>query len=208
MFARFTGAALTVALLAAGAAPAFCADEKIDGHGPSRPIEAGRAKSRVCAACHGPDGNAKAPGMPSIAGQPTMYTHWQLIKFRDGRRKNDQMTQFVAKLTDEDMADLAAFYAAQTPTQRSAAKVDPQKVADGKKAAAFYHCTSCHKADLSGNQQVPRLAGQDLDYLKKLIRGFKERTASDLDGTMTMSAQPLREDDIEVLAHFAASLGQ
>src|SRR5262245_29701805 len=97
VLARFTGAALAVALLTAGAAPAFCAD-----------AEAGRTKARVCAACHGPDGNAKAPGMPSLAGQPTMYTHWQLIKFRDGRRKNDQMTQFVAKLTDEDMADLAA----------------------------------------------------------------------------------------------------
>jgi cytochrome c553 len=160
----------------------------------------------VCAACHGPDGNAKIPGMPSIAGQPTMYTHWQLIKFRDGRRKNDQMTQFVAKLTDEDMADLAAFYAAQKPTPR-AAKLDPRKVEDGKKAAAFYHCTSCHKPDLSGNEQVPRLAGQDLDYLKKLIRGFKEKTASDLDGTMTMSVQPITDDDIEILAHFAASLG-
>jgi cytochrome c553 len=160
----------------------------------------------VCAACHGPDGNAKIPGMPSIAGQPTMYTHWQLIKFRDGRRKNDQMTQFVVKLTDEDMADLAAFYAAQTLTPR-ASTVDPRKVEDGKKAAAFYHCTSCHQPNLTGKEQIPRLAGQDLAYLRKQIRGFKEKTASDLDGTMTMSVQPITEDDIEILAHFAASLG-
>ena len=144
--------------------------------------------------------------MPSIAGQPTLYTHWQLIKFRDGRRKNDQMTAFVTKLTDEDMADLAAFYAAQTLTPRGA-KVDQSKVEDGKKAAVFYHCSSCHRPDFSGNQQVPRLAGQDLDYLRKLIRGFKEKTASDLDGTMTMAAQPIREDDIEILAHYLASLG-
>ena len=144
--------------------------------------------------------------MPSIAGQPTMYTHWQLIKFRDGRRKNDQMTQFVVKLTDEDMADLAAFYAAQKSVSR-AAKTDPQKVEDGKKAAAFYHCTSCHRPDLSGHEQIPRLAGQDLAYLRKLLRGFKEKTASDLDGTMTMAAQPITDDDIEILAQFAASLG-
>ena len=160
----------------------------------------------MCAACHGPDGNAKIPGMPSIAGQPTMYTHWQLIKFRDGRRKNDQMTAFVEKLTDGDMADLAAFYASQKPLPRKA-KVDPHKAEDGKKAAAFYHCTSCHRPDFSGNQQVPRLAGQDIDYLRKLIRGFKERTASDLDGTMTMAAQPITEDDIEILAHYLADLG-
>ena len=189
-------AALALTLMvAAGAAPAFSGD-----------ADAGRAKSKPCAACHGPDGNAKIPGTPSLAGQQTMFTHWQLVKFRDGRRKNDQMTKFVAKLPDEDMADLAAFYAAQTPKQRPA-KLDPQKVADGKKAAEFYRCTSCHQPDLSGKEEIPRLAGQDLAYLKKLIRGFKEKTASDLDGTMTTSAQPITEEDIEILAQFLASLG-
>jgi cytochrome c553 len=177
------------------AAPAGAAD-----------IEAGREKSRPCAPCHGPDGNAKIVGMPSLAGQPTLYTHWQLIKFRDGRRKNDQMTAFVERLTDQDMADLAAFYAEQKPLPRGS-KVDPKKVEDGRKAAAFYHCNSCHRPDFSGHQQIPRLAGQDLEYLRRLIRGFKEKTASDLDGTMTSAAQPLAEEDIEILAHYLASLG-
>ena len=135
-----------------------------------------------------------------------MFTHWQLIKFRDGRRQDKLMSPFAAKLSDEDMADLAAFYAAQKPLARTA-KVDPRKVEDGRKAAVFYQCTSCHRQDLRGHEQIPRLAGQDLDYLRKLIRGFKEKTASDLDGTMTMAAVPLTEEDIEVLAHFLASLG-
>ena len=195
MLARFAGAALAVAILTAGAAPAFCADS-----------EAGRAKSKVCATCHGPDGNAKIPGTPSLAGQPTMFTHWQLIKYRDGRRTDKQMSPFAAKLTDEDMADLAAFYAAQTPVRREA-KLDPQKVEDGKKAAVFYQCTSCHRTTLGGHEQIPRLAGQDLVYLRKMIRGFKEKTASDLDGTMTMAAVPLTEGDIEILAQYGASLG-
>lgn len=135
-----------------------------------------------------------------------MFTHWQLIKYRDGRRKDPQMAPFAANLSDEDMADLAAFYASQKPVRRTA-NVDPQKVEDGRKAAVFYQCTSCHRPDLSGHEQIPRLAGQDLDYLRKLIRGFKEKTASDLDGTMTMAAVPLTEEDIEILAHFLASLG-
>jgi cytochrome c553 len=135
-----------------------------------------------------------------------MFTHWQLIKYRDGRRKDPEMSPAAAKLTDQDMADLARFYAAQTPRPR-AAKVDPQMVEDGRKAAVYYQCTSCHRKDLAGHEQVPRLAGQDLDYLRKLLRAFKERRATDLDGMMTMSAQPLRDDDIEILAHFAASLG-
>lgn len=55
--------------------------------------------------------------------------------------------------------------------------------------------------------QIPRLAGQDLAYLRKLLRAFKEKTASDLDGLMTMSAQPISEEDIEILSQYAASLG-
>src|SRR2546426_7448469 len=100
--------ALLVALVAAGSARASAAD-----------AEAGRRKAEPCAACHGPDGNATIPGTPSLAGQPTYFTHWQLIKFRDGRRKDAQMSPFAEKLSDEDMADLAAFYAAHTPPSRA-----------------------------------------------------------------------------------------
>ena len=170
-------------------------------------IEAGRRKAQPCAGCHGADGNATKPGTPSLAGQPTMFTHWQLIKYRDGRRKDPEMSPAAATLTDQDMVDLAAFYAAQMPRAR-AGPVDPQMVEDGRKAAVYYHCTSCHRKDLSGHEQVPRLAGQDLDYLRKLLRAFKEKRATDLDGMMTMSAQPITEDDIEILAHFLASLGE
>ena len=68
-------------------------------------------------------------------------------------------------------------------------------------------CASCHRPDLSGQQQVPRLAGQDYAYLLRLLSGFKAKTASDLDGTMTMAAQPLREEEIVALVHYMASLG-
>jgi cytochrome c553 len=134
-----------------------------------------------------------------------MFTHWQLIKFRDGRRKNEQMSPFAQNLSDADMADLAAYYAAQTPRARPAT-TDPEKVAAGRQLAELHHCTSCHRAGLIGFQQMPRLAGQDYDYLLKLLRGFKAQTASDLDGTMTMAAQPLSQDDILNLVHFIASL--
>src|SRR5262245_50792223 len=87
----------------------------------SADLEAGRKKAEPCAACHGPDGNAAVPGMPSLAGMPPFYTHWQLIMYRDGRRRDPQMTPFGVNLTDADMADLAAYYAAQTPRRRPAA---------------------------------------------------------------------------------------
>lgn len=169
-------------------------------------VEAGRQKSAPCAACHGVDGNATTPGIPSIAGQPNFFTHWQLIKYRDGRRKDSQMSAPAENLSDTDMADLAAFYETQRPRPRGS-KTEPARVLEGKRLAALHHCTSCHRPDLSGQQQVPRLAGQDLDYLLKLLRSFKTKTATDLDGLMTMSAQPLQEEDIVNLVHFLASLG-
>jgi cytochrome c553 len=169
-------------------------------------LEAGRRKAEPCAACHGRDGNATVAGMPSLAGQPVFFTHWQLIKYRDGRRKDPQMSPFAQNMTDEDMADLAAYYAAQTPRPRPA-KTDPPRVAAGKQLADLHHCASCHRPGFTGQQQVPRLAGQDYEYLLRLLRGFKAKTASDLDGTMTMAAQPLQEEDVLNLVHFLASLG-
>lgn len=176
------------------AAPARAAD-----------LEAGRQKSEPCKACHGADGNATIPGTPSIAGQPTYFTHWQLIKFRDGRRKDSQMTPFAVNLTDADMADLAAYYAAQRPLPRPAV-TDPAKVDAGRQLAAQHHCVSCHRPGLVGFEQIPRLAGQDLAFLVRILRGFKAQTAGDLDGTMTTAVQPLNEADIESLAHYMASL--
>ncbi len=187
------GAVAVALLLAAAAAPA--ADP-----------EAGRRKAQVCAACHGPDGNATIPGTPSLAGQPVFFTHWQLIKYRDGRRKDPQMSPLAEKLDDADMADLAAFYAAQPPRARPAA-TDAARVAAGRQLAELHHCTSCHRPGLTGQQQAARLAGQDFDYLLRLLRGFKARTASDLDGTMTVATQPLQDDEIVSLVHFLASLG-
>jgi cytochrome c553 len=134
------------------------------------------------------------------------FSHWQLIKFRDGRRKDAQMSPFALNLSDEDMADLAAYYQAQPPRPRPA-PTDPARIAAGRQLADLHHCTSCHRPGLVGQQQVPRLAGQDFDYLLRLLRGFRAKTASDLDGTMTMAAQPLKEEDVLNLVHFMTSLG-
>ena len=166
-------------------------------------VEAGRAKAAPCAGCHGAAGNATLPGMPSIAGMPAFYTHWQLNMFRDGRRRDPQMTPFAERLSDADMADLSAYYAAQDATPRPAA-VDAGRAGAGQPLAQALHCTSCHGPTLMGQQAVPRLAGQDLAYLEKRLRGYKTRTTSDLDGQMTMAAQPLTEEQILALVHFLA----
>lgn len=169
-------------------------------------VEAGRRKAEACATCHGRNGNAAAPGTPSLAGQPAYFTHWQLIKYRDGRRKDPVMAPLAGILSDADMADLSAYYALQRATRRPAV-TDPARVEAGRQLAARYHCTSCHRPGLTGQEQAARLAGQDFDYLLRLLRGFKAKTASDLDGTMTVATQPLQDDEIVSLVHFLASLG-
>ena len=80
------------------------------------------------------------------------------------------------------------------------------KLTLGIRPICSMNCGPLHTPKLTGQQQVPLLAGQDLAYLLKLLRGFKARTASDLDGTMTMAAQPLSAEDVENLAHYLASL--
>ena len=183
-----------VVLGAMAAAPAHAAD-----------LDTGRRLAEPCARCHGADGNATLPGTPSLAGQPAWFTHWALIKFRDGRRKDPLMSPFAANLSDADMADLAAYYAAQPPRTRPQV-VDAAKAAAGQRLAVSNQCTSCHRGDLSGQHQVPRLAGQDLEYLRRMLRAYRAGTAGDLEGLMTIAAQPLSDADVESLAHYLASL--
>lgn len=166
-------------------------------------LEAGRRKAEPCVACHGADGNATLVGTPSLAAQPAWFTHWTLIKFRDGRRKDPVMSPFATNLTDADMADLSAYYAAQ-PARRREQAVDAAKAAAGRELLSRHQCTSCHRPDLSGQSQVPRVAGQDLQYLLKLLRAYKAQTAGDLEGLMTQAAQALSDADIENLAHAMA----
>ena len=176
------------------------------GHVPAADSGAGQRKAETCAACHGPDGTASIPGTPSLAGMPAFYTHWQLLMFRDGRRRDPQMTPLAERLSDTDMADLAAYYAAQRPRARPNAVPVPEHAADARALSDVHHCTSCHGPALLGQQQVALLAGQDRDYLRKRLHGYRTKTTSDLDGMMTMVAQALTEKDVDLLVDYIASL--
>jgi cytochrome c553 len=170
-------------------------------------VEGGRKKAEACGACHGADGNATMPVVPSLAGQPPFYTHWQLALFRDGRRKDPQMAALAANLSDAEMADLAVYYAGQRPTARPAVAGDAEAMATGQRLAQLHHCASCHAQNLPEPRYTPHLAGQSYEYLAKQLREFKARTRGELDGaTMTSVVQPLTEQEVEILARYFASL--
>jgi cytochrome c553 len=168
--------------------------------------EAGRRKAEPCGACHGPTGNSSIPTVPSLAGQPATYLHWQLILFRDGRRKDPQMTPLAAPLSDADMTELAAWYAAQKPVVPPRVPLTPPQAGAGRALAERHFCFACHGAALEGREYAPRLSTLQLDYLLSQLRGFKAGTRGDLDGAMTTAAQPLTDEAIVDLARFIAGI--
>ena len=169
-------------------------------------IEAGRQKAQVCAECHGTSGNSTNSVMPSLAGQPAQFIAMELFLFREGNRKDPEMTPIAAKLSNADLSDLAAYFSAQKP-QPPAHKTDPANRAAASKLAQQFYCVQCHGPALLGQQHIPRLAGQQFEYLKTQLRGFKASTRADLDGNMTSAAQALTDKDIDVLVDYISGLG-
>jgi len=167
--------------------------------------QAGAAKAKPCAECHGEGGRSTDPKVPSLAGQPPLYIEYQLIQYHDERRKDARMSPFAEKLSNADMKDLAAYFSTQQPA-KPAFTPDPAKVAAGKAITAALHCNSCHRPDFKGQNHIARLTGQHYEYLVKELRGFKNGTRPDIDGMMASSAQPLTDDDIVNVAHYLASL--
>jgi cytochrome c553 len=168
--------------------------------------EAGKAKAQVCAACHGNDGNSSDPAVPSLAGQPAQSIATQLFQFREGNRQNPLMTPMAANLSNEDMNNIAAYFAslrAAPPKHRTS----PPKAELGPQLTKKIKCTQCHGPALVGQQHIPRIAGQQPEYLRAQLKGFKASTRADLDGNMTSAAQALTDKDIDVLVDYLAGLG-
>lgn len=168
-------------------------------------IEAGRAKSQACAACHGVDGNSLSGQFPNLAGQSWRYIYIQLKDFKEGRRSDPIMTAMSAALSRQDMIDIGNYYAAQK-AKPSTFQVDESKALRGKAKADETLCSMCHLGGFAGQNEIPRVAGQQYDYVVKQMRDFKARTRTNDAGNMTSVAQTLSETDIENLAHYITSL--
>ena len=168
-------------------------------------MEEGRAKAQVCAACHGADGNSPTPTIPSLAGQPRQFIVTALFMFREGRRKNDQMTPFTEKLSNADLNDLALYFSSQkmVPPIR---KPEGDIAVRGKAVTEKNNCVACHTATLVGQQHIPRLAGQHKPYLLDQLQQFKAAKRADFDGTMTSAAQGLAADELEMVAEYLSTL--
>lgn len=171
-------------------------------------LAAGAQKAQVCIACHGPAGISQMAQTPSLAGQPELFLQWQLVFFRSGQRKSPVMQPVAEALKDDDIRNLAAYFAKQPPPRvDAAARPDAALVDAGRKVVQGHRCTSCHKDDFSGTQATARVAWQREDYLLKALRDFKsgQRIGGGV-AAMADVVQPLRDEDLQAVAHFLAHL--
>lgn len=178
--------------------------------------EAGQSKAAQCAACHGSDGNSVVGQWPKLAGQHADYIARQTRMVRDGERSVPEMEPLVAGLSDEDIADIAAYYSTQTV---SAGVADEELVALGRR---LYHdgnrdmdipaCAACHGPTGAGipGANFPMLRGQHADYTEGRLNAYRDgQTHGDDDPyseIMVAVARFLNDEDIRAVASYIEGL--
>jgi cytochrome c553 len=184
-----------MALSVAAAVPAPAAD-----------LAAGKEKAETCSGCHGENGISQTENIPSLAGQPDQFIQWQLVFFRSGARKNEQMQAIVEQIDNDDIRNLGAYFASLDPPKPPPDN-DPDLSRKGAQAAAGRRCASCHADTFAGTKAVARIAGQREEYLAKALHDYKSGARSG-GGVAAMAdvAYPLSNEEITALAHYLAHL--
>ncbi|HEX4870911.1 MAG TPA: c-type cytochrome [Nevskiaceae bacterium] len=176
--------------------------------------KAGEAKAAVCAACHGPAGVSAVPEWPKLAGQHSAYIAEQLKQYKSGARQNAVMLGQAMNLSEQDMKDLGAYYAAQaaSPGVASEASVAvAEKIYRGGVASrGIPACSGCHGPTGTGNAaaKYPRLAGQHAAYTALQLKAYRsgERAAGANGQMMAAVASQLSDEEIEALASYLNGL--
>ena len=170
-------------------------------------VAAVKEKAELCAACHGEAGISQTENIPSLAGQPDQFIQWQLVFFRSGARKNEQMQPIVEQIGNEDIRNLGAYFASLTPFKTATPDDNPDLSRKGAQAAVGRRCASCHTDTFAGTKAVARLAGQREEYLVKALHDYKSGVRSGGAGAaMADVAYPLSDEEITALAHYLAHL--
>ncbi|MDY6812881.1 MAG: c-type cytochrome [Pseudomonadota bacterium] len=177
-------------------------------------VEAGQAKAAPCAACHGPDGNGVAPQWPKLAGQHADYLFAQLQAFKAGTRNNPVMMGMAAPLSEQDMRDLAAYYASQEvrggSADESLVELGERIWRGGNAETGVSACAGCHGPAGRGNgpAQYPHLAGQYAQYVQDQLQKYRngERGEGTRGAMMQDVASRLSEEEARAVASFIEGL--
>ena len=160
------------------------------------------AQLSLCMACHGPQGNSQISQFPSLAGQPKVFLENQMVLIREGLRDIPQMKGMLDGMKDVDLTVLADYFASQTPVRAAAGPVNQQIYLRGKEIARGMLCGTCHLPDYAGRQQIPRLAGQQEEFLLYSMKQFRDHAGPGRDTIMSASLHGLKDADLSDLAHF------
>ena len=157
----------------------------------------GRRLAKDCEGCHGEDGNANKASMPSLAGQDAKYFIKGMNHYKNGERQHQKMFEAVEQLSEQDMIDLATFYAAEKPIRRNVRM--PLRSTEW-----ITRCERCHGIDgNSSDPRFPMLAGQDETYLKTALKAYASEVRQNT--TMHAMSDPLSSMDITRIADYFAS---
>ncbi|MFV2055086.1 MAG: cytochrome c [Thiohalomonadales bacterium] len=146
---------------------------------------AGQQKSSTCQGCHGVDGNSYADNWPNLASQHASYIEKQIRNFQSGKRQDPTMTSMVVGLSEQDIADIAAYFSQQAIVASPAVLVENNLLSNGRKIykggnlySGVPACSGCHGPNGVGigPSKFPVLAGQKIDYLTKTLRDFRNST--------------------------------
>ena len=175
-------------------------------------VEQGQVTSGTCQGCHGPDGNSFSPDWPNLASQNANYLSKQIHDFQSGARKDPTMSSMVTGLEEGDIADIAAYFAAQQvkgdPASQSS--LGKKLYLGGNRYTHVPACAGCHGPNGAGNGPgaIPHLAGQKSAYTTKALKDFKSGARSnDRNQIMRDIASKMTEQEIDAVASFLAGLG-
>lgn len=162
--------------------------------------------ARTCAACHGPNGQSSDPTVPSLTGQTSRYVYKELRDFQVGRRHSVNMTPIAKTLSTNDMQKLADYFSQQRPMSSSSAAIDDAKVVQGRSIADNSQCVMCHEAGLTGQNDIPRIAGQQYAYIAKALGSFRDGRRTNDGGAMQAVVHGVSDQDLEALAQYITNL--
>ena len=158
----------------------------------------------TCFACHGEHGQSETENTPSLGGQQAPYALIQIFMFREKLRTFEPMNEITKSFTDDDLRVFSDFIAKLPKPAPPADAGDPARMARGLALAQQNRCNSCHNADFSGKENVPRLANQREDYLVKTLGEYKDNSRHGYDGTMADVMGAVTKEQIVDLAYFIA----
>lgn len=161
-------------------------------------------RAAPCLACHGEKGQSETPEIPSLGGQPAPYLLIQLYLFREKQRTVEVMNEMAKGFTDDDLRLFSDNLAKLPPPQPASDAADAARVASGRTLITQHRCNNCHNLDLSGRENIPRIAAQREDYLAKTLREYKTNVRHGYDGVMAEVMQEITDPQISDLAYTIA----